>query len=67
MDNAPAFTAVLFGLRGCLVQAANGTPSPAPGALATLASLRQRQVPCIWLDDLDAPQSKRLAHPCTLR
>ncbi len=63
MDAAPAFTAVLFGLRGCLVQAANdGAPSPAPGALATLAGLRQRQVPCIWLDDLDATQSKRLAH-----
>ena len=36
MDTAPAFTAVLFGLRGCLVQAANGAPSPAPGALATV-------------------------------
>ena len=48
MDTAPAFTAVLFGLRGCLVEAANGgAPSPAPGALATLASLRHRQVPCI--------------------
>ena len=63
MDAAPAFTAVLFGLRGCLVEAANGgTPSPAPGALATLASLRHRQVPCIWLDDLTAAHSKRLAH-----
>ena len=62
MDTAPAFTAVLFGLRGCLVQAANGAPSPAPGALATLASLRQRQVPCIWLDDLTAAHSTRLAH-----
>lgn len=63
MDAAPAFTAVLFGLRGCLVQAAKGgAPTPAPGALATLASLRQRQVPCIWLDDLDASQSRRLAH-----
>ncbi len=63
MDAAPAFTAVLFGLRGCLVQAANGSaPSPAPGALATLASLRQHHVPCIWLDGLSATQSKRLAH-----
>ncbi|MGE8458178.1 MAG: phosphonoacetaldehyde phosphonohydrolase-related protein, partial [Pseudomonas alloputida] len=62
MDTAPAFTAVLFGLRGCLVQATHGAPSPAPGALATLASLRQRQVPCIWLDDLNTAQSERLAH-----
>ncbi|MNE36360.1 Phosphonoacetaldehyde hydrolase [compost metagenome] len=61
MHDAPAFTAVLFGLRGCLVQAANGAPLPAPGALDTLAGLRQRQVPCIWLDDLSAAQSKRLA------
>lgn len=50
MHDAPAPTAVLFGLRGCLVQAANGTPLPAPGALESLASLRARQVPCIWLD-----------------
>ncbi|MDQ7966217.1 phosphonoacetaldehyde phosphonohydrolase-related protein [Pseudomonas plecoglossicida] len=62
MDTAPAFTAVLFGLRGCLVQATHGAPSPAPGALATLASLRQRQVPCIWVDDLNTAQSERLAH-----
>lgn len=61
MDAAPAFTAVLFGLRGCLVQTADGAPSPAPGALASLASLRQRQVPCIWLDELDANQNQRLA------
>ena len=62
MHDASAFTAVLFGLRGCLVQGANGNPLPAPGALATLASLRQRQVPCIWLDDLSATQGKRLAN-----
>ncbi|HEN8712484.1 MULTISPECIES: hypothetical protein [Pseudomonas] len=61
MHDAPAFTAVLFGLRGCLVQAANGSPLPAPGALDTLAGLRRRQVPCIWLDDLSSPQGKRLA------
>ena len=61
MDAAPAFTAVLFGLRGCLVHVASGAPSPAPGALAALASLRQRQVPCIWLDDLDLEHGKRLA------
>ncbi|QXH37402.1 phosphonoacetaldehyde phosphonohydrolase-related protein [Pseudomonas muyukensis] len=61
MQDAPAFTAVLFGLRGCLVQAANGTPLPAPGALDSLASLRSRQVPCIWLDELSNAQGKRWA------
>ncbi|WDY59612.1 phosphonoacetaldehyde phosphonohydrolase-related protein [Pseudomonas sp. PSKL.D1] len=61
MHDAPAFTAVLFGLRGCLVQAADGPPLPAPGALDTLAGLRRQQVPCIWLDDLSGAQSKRLA------
>ncbi|MFT0519357.1 phosphonoacetaldehyde phosphonohydrolase-related protein [Pseudomonas faucium] len=61
MHDASAFTAVLFGLRGCLVQAANGSPLPAPGALQALASLRRQQVPCIWLDDLSNTQSQRLA------
>lgn len=60
MQEAPAFTAVLFGLRGCLVQAANGTALPTPGALDLLARLRTRQIPCIWLDDLNAAQGKRL-------
>ncbi|QHG64111.1 phosphonoacetaldehyde phosphonohydrolase-related protein [Pseudomonas putida] len=58
---APAITAVLFGLRGCLVQATDGSPLPAPGALETLAGLRHAQVPCIWLDDLSSLQSRRLA------
>lgn len=60
MHEAPALTAVLFGLRGCLVQTADSTPLPAPGALDSLASLRARQVPCIWLDDLSPAQGKQL-------
>ncbi|UXH41553.1 phosphonoacetaldehyde phosphonohydrolase-related protein [Pseudomonas promysalinigenes] len=58
---APAITAVLFGLRGCLVQASASGPLPAPGALQMLAGLRDAQVPCIWLDDLSSLQSERLA------
>ena len=58
---APAITAVLFGLRDCLVQATAGSPLPAPGALETLAGLRHAQVPCIWLDDLGSLQGRRLA------
>jgi len=61
MHDAPAFTAVLFGLRGCLVRATSASPLPAPGALEALASLRRQQVPCIWLDDLNSAQSQRLA------
>ncbi|AVD84050.1 phosphonoacetaldehyde phosphonohydrolase-related protein [Pseudomonas sp. SWI6] len=61
MHDAPAFTAVLFGLRNCLVQARNGSPLPAPGALDALAGLRRRQVPCIWLDEQSVAQSKHLA------
>lgn len=61
MHDAPAFTAVLFGLRSCLVQPAEGNPLPAPGALQTLAGLRQQRIPCIWLDELNTSQSERLA------
>ncbi|PYC18938.1 phosphonoacetaldehyde phosphonohydrolase-related protein [Pseudomonas mosselii] len=61
MQDAPAFTAVLFGLRGCLVQATDGGPLPAPGALDSLHHLRSQAVPCIWLDELTAAQGKRLS------
>ncbi|MBA1202057.1 phosphonoacetaldehyde phosphonohydrolase-related protein [Pseudomonas capeferrum] len=61
MPDAPAFTALLFGLRGCLVRAVDGTLQPAPGALNALDSLHRRQVPCIWLDELNASQDKQLA------
>ena len=51
MDTAPAFTAVLFGLRGCLVQAANGAPSPAPGARASGKGLVKGRGMSIMLRD----------------
>ncbi|WP_460418587.1 phosphonoacetaldehyde phosphonohydrolase-related protein [Pseudomonas sp. microsymbiont 2] len=60
MQDAPAFTAVLFGLRGCLIQAANGSPLPTPGALDSLDRLRSQHVPCIWLDEISAAQGKHL-------
>ncbi|MFB4392886.1 MULTISPECIES: phosphonoacetaldehyde phosphonohydrolase-related protein [unclassified Pseudomonas] len=59
--DAPAFTAVLFGLRGCLVQNHDDSPLPAPGALATLRGLRNQRVPCIWLDEVNERQGARLA------
>lgn len=61
MHDAPALTAVLFGLRGCLVQTTEPSPTPSPSAIDTLERLRRAQVPCIWLDDLTAAQGKRLA------
>lgn len=61
MHDASDFTAVLFGLRGCLVQPMSGAPLPSPGALDTLSSLRRQRVPCIWLDDVSPSQGKRLA------
>ncbi|WP_339485615.1 HAD family phosphatase [Pseudomonas sp. EL_65y_Pfl2_R95] len=69
--NAPAthpqFTAVLFGLSGCLVdfgaqaEPSRGATAPngwnefselAPGALELLNQLKQHNVPCAWLDEL---------------
>ncbi|HGM5583085.1 TPA: phosphonoacetaldehyde phosphonohydrolase-related protein [Pseudomonas putida] len=61
MHPAPAPTAVLFGLRGCLVQTMNDNLSPAPGALDTLERLRQQDIPCIWMDDPGASQGEHLA------
>jgi beta-phosphoglucomutase-like phosphatase (HAD superfamily) len=69
----PAFTAVLFGLSGCLVdfgaQAANATALSdehalaTPGALKVLQRLHQQDVPCAWLDELPDSITTRLAQP----
>lgn len=58
---APVIRSVLFGLRDCLLQVIDQQPRPAPGALATLASLRDAQIPCIWLDQLPDAEGKHLA------
>ncbi|SQF97851.1 phosphonoacetaldehyde phosphonohydrolase-related protein [Paucimonas lemoignei] len=74
----PAFTAVLFGLSGCLVdfgaQVAR-TPNrqdlslsdeqlrPTPGAIEVLKGLKQQGVPCAWLEELPASVSETLARP----
>lgn len=58
--SAPALTAVLFGLSGCLVdfgsRARTDSPSPnslaTPGALKILRSLKEQGVPCAWLDEI---------------
>lgn len=71
MPHAPAFTALLFGLRGCLVDFGGGSleatrdaqVQPTPGALDVLAWLRRHEVPCAWLDDVAPEQGKHLSHP----
>ncbi|QBF27632.1 phosphonoacetaldehyde phosphonohydrolase-related protein [Pseudomonas tructae] len=63
MPDSPAITALLFGLRGCLVDlhATPESPSPTPGALPALDWLNQQQVPCAWLDELPAADGTLLA------
>ncbi|MEG0968599.1 MAG: phosphonoacetaldehyde phosphonohydrolase-related protein [Pseudomonas sp.] len=65
MSDFPAITALLFGLRNCLVDAGTGPehPHPAPGALQTLDWLHQQQVPCAWIDELSATDAEHLAGP----
>ncbi|PWB30439.1 phosphonoacetaldehyde phosphonohydrolase-related protein [Pseudomonas sp. SDI] len=69
MPHAPAFTALLFGLRGCLVDFGARCQSPAdsvsltPGALHSLELLNRQGVPCAWLDDLPEPLGRHLALP----
>ncbi|MHC8361061.1 HAD family phosphatase [Pseudomonas sp. LS2P72] len=68
---APSLTAVLFGLSGCLVDfgartRAHGIPSAlhteaTPGALDSLRSLQQQQIPCAWIDELPPALSHSLA------
>lgn len=62
MSDFPAITAVLFGLRDCLVEIGTGPehPRPAPGALQTLEALQQQQVPCAWIDELPAADAAHL-------
>lgn len=71
MPHAPTFTALLFGLRGCLVDfggrcldTGKDTPvQPTPGALDVLDWLRRHQVPCAWLDEVPASTGKHLSSP----
>ncbi|NBA93774.1 hypothetical protein [Pseudomonas sp. R5(2019)] len=70
-SSAPAVTALLFGLRGCLVDfgaqacAQPGKPlepaKPTPGAMDTLSALRKQGVPCAWLDELPTQTGRKLA------
>lgn len=69
----PAFTAVLFGLSGCLVDFGAQTRGatqlndehglPTPGALKALQRLHQQGVPCAWLDELPDALTAQLAQP----
>jgi beta-phosphoglucomutase-like phosphatase (HAD superfamily) len=68
---APSLTAVLFGLSGCLVDfGARMRPHGShaaehaevtPGALESLRSLQNQQIPCAWLDELPPALSHSLA------
>lgn len=68
---APSLTAVLFGLSGCLVDFGARTRTQGnhsavhteatPGALDSLRSLQQQQIPCAWLDELPPALSHSLA------
>ena len=74
----PAFTAVLFGLSGCLVDfgaqvarrqnqqnltLSDEQKQATPGAIEVLQRLQQQGVPCAWLEELPASISERLASP----
>ncbi|WP_416423447.1 phosphonoacetaldehyde phosphonohydrolase-related protein [Pseudomonas sp. App30] len=62
----PTFTALLFGLSGCLVDFGARTEpdaGPTPGALQALKLLRHQGVPCAWLDELDDTLALPLAAP----
>lgn len=69
MPNLPAFTALLFGLRGCLVdfgaccQAPGPATQPTPGALQALDWLNQHGVPCAWLDEVTPALGSHLSQP----
>jgi beta-phosphoglucomutase-like phosphatase (HAD superfamily) len=68
---APSLTAVLFGLSGCLVDFGARTRSYGShaeehaevtlGALESLHSLQNQQIPCAWLDELPPALSHSLA------
>lgn len=79
---APSFTAVLFGLSGCLVDFGAQTRSlrgsdgasfvsheaqhlavPTPGAINALKQLRQRAIPCAWIEEYPASIAAQLAAP----
>ena len=77
----PTFTAVLFGLSGCLVDfgaqarslagdgnaslAADITPLALPtrGALAALTLLKQRGIPCAWIEQHSPAITQQLSAP----
>lgn len=69
MPQSPALTALLFGLRGCLVDfgarsnSFEHSPQATPGALPALARLRRQAVPCGWIDEIPLAVAEHLSRP----
>ena len=76
--HVPMFTAVLFGLSGCLVDfgararsLSNQTTDwdwqalavATPGAIAALNHLKQQGIPCAWIDEYHADITGQLSAP----
>ncbi|MCY1398496.1 Phosphonoacetaldehyde hydrolase [compost metagenome] len=69
MPQPTPFTALLFGLNGCLVDAARangrlkGPAQALPGALPMLDALHEQGVPCAWVEELPEAACRHLTSP----
>lgn len=67
MPQSPALTALLFGLRGCLVDfgarsdSLDPSPQLTPGAHQALERLHKQAVPCGWIDETPSTATEQLS------